>query len=74
MICKGDYIDYTDFITSASGEEIQGFQKGVLHTVEALGVKEYGYRLITNIGIHGGQEIPHLHYHIVAGETLGAIV
>jgi histidine triad (HIT) family protein len=29
-----------------------------------------GYRLITNIGEDGGQEIEHLHFHILSGEKL----
>ena len=27
-----------------------------------------GYRLITNIGLNGCQEVPHLHFHILGGE------
>lgn len=42
--------------------------------VTKLGIKESGYRMITNIGVDGGQEVPHLHFHILAGEKLGKLV
>ncbi|MGD0977273.1 MAG: HIT domain-containing protein [Minisyncoccia bacterium] len=30
-----------------------------------------GYRLIVNCGVHGGQVVPHLHFHLLGGEHLG---
>ena len=38
-----------------------------------LGVKSDGYRLITNIGQNGSQEVGHIHFHLLAGEKLGSI-
>ena len=31
------------------------------------------YRLITNAGEDGGQEVPHFHVHILAGEKIGSL-
>lgn len=39
-----------------------------------LNLKENGYRLVTNIGEHGCQEVKHLHFHILAGEKIGKLV
>lgn len=36
-----------------------------------FGVAESGYRVVTNIGIEGGQAVPHLHFHILGGKPLG---
>jgi len=30
-----------------------------------------GYRLVTNVGEHGGQTVPHLHVHVLGGRHLG---
>lgn len=39
-----------------------------------VGVKKSGYRLITNIGDDGGQEVNHLHFHLMGGEPVGRLV
>ena len=49
---------------------------GKIHSVinkiaEEKGFKEDGYRLIVNCGKDGGQEVMHLHFHILAGKKLG---
>lgn len=35
------------------------------------GVAESGYRLVVNVGPEGGQEIGHLHMHLMGGRRLG---
>ncbi len=38
------------------------------------GIAEDGYRLIVNCNAHGGQEVFHLHMHLVGGRALGAML
>lgn len=38
---------------------------------DGQGVKEKGYRVIVNCGEDGGQEVGHLHFHLLAGKKLG---
>ncbi len=38
------------------------------------GIAEDGYRLIINCNQHGGQEVYHLHVHLLGGAPLGAMV
>ena len=74
VIPKGEYIDLNDFNNRASDKEIVEFNKAITHVSNLLGAKEKGYRTLTNIGNDGGQEVPHLHFHIFAGENIGKMV
>ena len=74
VIPKGEYKDLDDFTTNASDKEIVEFNKAITHVSNLVGAKESGYRALTNLGSDGGQEVPHLHFHIFAGEKIGKMV
>lgn len=38
------------------------------------GIAESGYRLIVNCNKHGGQEVFHLHLHLIGGRSLGPMI
>ena len=38
-----------------------------------LGIAETGYRVITNTNPDSGQEVYHIHYHILGGEKIGVL-
>tara|TARA_B100000963_G_scaffold288936_1_gene258294 strand:+ start:2096 stop:2452 length:357 start_codon:yes stop_codon:yes gene_type:complete len=74
VIPKGEYVDLNDFNNKASDKEIIELSKALTHVSKLLGAEDNGYRALTNIGIDGGQEVPHLHFHIFAGEKIGKMV
>lgn len=41
---------------------------------EQEGIAESGYRLIVNCNEHGGQEVFHLHLHLIGGRPLGPMI
>ena len=43
------------------------------HVAETTGVSESGYRLVTNAGPDSGQEVEHLHVHLMGGRKLGSM-
>ena len=77
VIPKGKYIDLDDFCKNASSKEMVGMLKGIELVSKKLGIsmeKGKGYRALTNIGDDGGQEVPHLHFHLFGGEKIGRMV
>jgi len=77
VIPKGKYIDLDDFSLNASPEEMVGLLKGVNKVAAKLGISNNtgkGYRALTNISSDGGQEVPHLHFHLFGGEKIGRMV
>ena len=66
-----------DFNTNASNEEIIGLMKGITTVAKKLGISSIdgqGYRALANISDYGGQEVPHLHFHLFGGEKIGKMV
>lgn len=74
IIPKGEYLDHDDFDSNASDAELLGFSKAIGTVVKQEGIAEGGYRLISNIGSDGGQEVPHYHVHIIGGRPLGRML
>jgi len=77
VIPKGKYIDLDDFRSNASSEEIVGLLKGINIVAKKLKISVdtgKGYRALANISEDGGQEVPHLHFHLFGGEKIGKMV
>ena len=76
VIPKGSYVDLDDFLENAKEEEILELFKAIPHVAKLLEVSNVkgGYRTLSNTGKNGGQEVPHLHFHIFGGEKVGKMV
>jgi len=44
--------------------------KAVKEVARLTGLDKNGYRLISNVGKDGGQEVPYIHFHILGGKKL----
>jgi histidine triad (HIT) family protein len=77
VIPKGDYINLDDFNNRASDQEIVALSKAITEVSKILKISTdtgRGYRALTNSDDHGGQEVPHLHFHLFGGEKIGKMV
>lgn len=75
VIPKGAYVTFDHFAAEASAEELTDFHRTAAKVCAMLGIAPgQGYRAITNAGVHGMQEVPHYHLHILGGRVLGRLL
>ncbi len=77
VIPKGAYVSYDHFAAEASDAEIVDYTRAIAEVCRMEGVTLSagdGFRMISNAGDHGVQEVPHLHVHILGGRPLGRML
>ena len=62
--------EHIESFNSTSGEVMAEMTEFIKEVAKKAGVYEDGYRLITNINDNGGQEVKHLHFHLLGGTKL----
>ena len=72
VIPKRPFVDFEDFVIQGSETLISGFFRTVAEVAKTLGISQEGYRLSSNKGPHGNQEVPHFHVHLLGGEKLSS--
>ena len=77
VIPKGPYVSFDHFAAEASEAEITDYVRAIGEVCRLEGVTltaGEGFRMISNAGSHGVQEVPHLHVHILGGRNIGRMV
>lgn len=74
VIPKGEYVSMADFSARASDAEVAGFWRAVGRAARELGLESSGYRILSNMGHDGHQEVPHFHVHVFGGRALGRML
>jgi len=74
VIPKGSYVSWDDFSEKASDAEIVALTRAIGEVARMVGADAQGYRLLSNVGKRGGQEVPHLHVHVFGGKPLGPML
>ncbi len=69
-IPKSQCVDFSDFVSKNTTSTISDFFRKTDLVIEKLGIKNDGYKVISNSGVNGGQEVPHFHIHILGGEKV----
>lgn len=74
VIPKNPYINFYDFTKNASIDEVKFFWELVNDVIDHLKFEHKGFRLITNSGQDGNQDVPHFHVHVLGGKNLGRMI
>ncbi len=74
IIPKGRYVSWDDFSQQADPGQMVALMRAAGMIACDYGLDQSGYRLLTNSGADGGQEVPHLHLHLFGGEALGPML
>ena len=69
-IPKINVIDFNDFVLNADKDMIAYFFLKIQEIIKSVNIETSGFKIITNSGENGGQEVPHFHIHILGGEKL----
>lgn len=64
-------LDEVEAWADGRGQRLLAF---TVEAADAVGIRASGYRVITNVGRDGRQEIDHIHFHLLGGERLGDLV
>jgi histidine triad (HIT) family protein len=73
VIPKGPYRTFGDFSQNAGDAEISDFHRTCAQVIGQFDLGQ-GYRVISNSGVQGRQEVPHYHLHILGGHDLGPML
>jgi len=74
VIPKGAFVSWDDFSIEASEAEMAAMIRAIGEVARMVGADTQGYRVLSNVGKRGGQEVPHLHVHVFGGQPLGPML
>lgn len=61
---------HVDSFGEVTPEMMSGMTSFIQNVAKEVDIDKSGYRVITNIGDNGGQEVKHLHFHVLGGAKL----
>lgn len=74
IIPKNAYLNFYEFTQNATIKELQLFWKLVNKVIKISNVSKKGFRIISNSGNDGNQDVPHFHLHVLGGKNLGKMI
>jgi histidine triad (HIT) family protein len=70
LVVPKRHIDSAQTLTPDDADLLAACFSTLQEVAEREGVAEDGYRVIVNVGRHGGMTVSHLHFHLIGGRPL----
>lgn len=61
---------HTENVNETNSEQIEEIFAAIKEFTQSNELEKNGFRVVTNIGEHGGQTVFHTHFHVLGGEQL----
>ena len=74
LVVPRDHHESAAAMAAVDAQGMADLFTAVGEVARAEGIAESGYRVLTNVGHDAGQEVAHLHLHLVGGESLGPLL
>lgn len=70
QVIPKEHIESAAALTPEHAELIIDLMLVAAEIARSEGLEQDGYRLVANVGPHGGQSVPHLHIHVLGGRQM----
>ena len=71
LLIPKEHISSARELHEKHGDVLAEIFSAAAHLAKANEVDRTGWRLVTNVGAHAGQSVPHLHFHLLGGRPMG---
>ncbi len=70
LIIPTQHIESMNDIGSSNSAVVSKMFEVAVELAKSNGISKDGYKLLIRTGVHGGQEVPHIHLHLIGGAQL----
>jgi histidine triad (HIT) family protein len=66
-----EHLESAGILGKEHGDLVVELFETAAHLAKAEGIADSGWRIVTNVGADAGQSVPHLHFHLLGGRSMG---
>ncbi|HLF99977.1 MAG TPA: histidine triad nucleotide-binding protein [Acidimicrobiia bacterium] len=70
LVVPKEHIEHLGHVAPEHAPMLAALIATVQRVTDALGIADDGYRVVANVGRHGGMTVDHLHLHVLGGRPL----